>query len=636
MSPSSTTTNTPAMRQSCDRCHRQKLRCTRGGTSNTGACDRCLRRRTQCVYSSSLPKGRPSIYHSPNNANTSNNANNNNTTTTTANNESSSSAQPAVVSPPPATPVTPASLSGSSVPHHAGPSDDIPPSSPDVPGSAAAVGCGPSAGTPAAEISNPYGNIMHEIKADPGTAVTSGVSCDAMMGTSIEDFSSDSWRWPAPSLAGDDSMFMDWSSHDASISTFSWEEALDPVTTTTFAPPAVAPLNTFVNDRHIEPGPESLFRPHHHYHGSVGGNGATSGYGSSHAWPIVADNNDPDAVIAQLSELSMRLASLRRSGQALSQPSLGLGNEISTESSEKQSSRGPAWHGRELLDDAAFESVASWLVGGGSGHGSSGTYAPPVRSMRSASEPASRGRGGEILHDIFSTSHRLLEILHGLQLSVTASAPLPTTARASTPPSPPPLSPSSPSSSSSSSFGSRNRSGTGIIRHLIIACYTSLLSTYSAVLMALARDVLGHDQPRQPSNMRSPTGEGARPGSGMPLGQIRLVSVVQLCSYLVRRQHQAVDAYLANSAKESGGKVPSPSIALRSSTGPPSPPDLAGGDAAAEEKWTSSCGKSGHHSHPSLPALVPSICACSDVDELKREMAEVEQRLAQLQSALHI
>lgn len=49
-------------RQSCDRCHGQKLRCTRTGNSNTGACDRCLRQGAQCVYSFNLPKGRPSTY----------------------------------------------------------------------------------------------------------------------------------------------------------------------------------------------------------------------------------------------------------------------------------------------------------------------------------------------------------------------------------------------------------------------------------------------------------------------------------------------------------------------------------------------------------------------------------------------
>ncbi|KAH0023893.1 hypothetical protein KCU78_g5263, partial [Aureobasidium melanogenum] len=46
-------------RQSCDRCHKQKLRCLRPSDGESGACERCTRLKTQCIYSSSLPKGRP-------------------------------------------------------------------------------------------------------------------------------------------------------------------------------------------------------------------------------------------------------------------------------------------------------------------------------------------------------------------------------------------------------------------------------------------------------------------------------------------------------------------------------------------------------------------------------------------------
>jgi hypothetical protein len=56
------TTPPPPRRQSCDRCHSQKVRCTRPDNRKTGACDRCLRKGAQCVYSSCLPKGRPSLY----------------------------------------------------------------------------------------------------------------------------------------------------------------------------------------------------------------------------------------------------------------------------------------------------------------------------------------------------------------------------------------------------------------------------------------------------------------------------------------------------------------------------------------------------------------------------------------------
>lgn len=52
-------TNPAPLRQSCDRCHGQKLRCSRPSGSDTGACNRCLRQGAQCIYSSTLARGRP-------------------------------------------------------------------------------------------------------------------------------------------------------------------------------------------------------------------------------------------------------------------------------------------------------------------------------------------------------------------------------------------------------------------------------------------------------------------------------------------------------------------------------------------------------------------------------------------------
>jgi len=60
--PTSSSSSNPPQRQSCDRCHKQKLRCIRNKNQNGGVCDRCLSKRAQCVYSYSLPKGRPSLH----------------------------------------------------------------------------------------------------------------------------------------------------------------------------------------------------------------------------------------------------------------------------------------------------------------------------------------------------------------------------------------------------------------------------------------------------------------------------------------------------------------------------------------------------------------------------------------------
>jgi hypothetical protein len=62
-----------------------------------------------------------------------------------------------------------------------------------------------------------------------------------------------------------------------------------------------------------------------------------------------------------------------------------------------------------------------------------------------------------------------------------------------------------------------------ITRHLIMACEALLLEIYASILMALQHEAY-------PSDTVSATA----------LGNVRLVLVVQLCAYLIERQHQAV------------------------------------------------------------------------------------------------
>ncbi|KAI0376193.1 hypothetical protein F5Y04DRAFT_267013 [Hypomontagnella monticulosa] len=61
-------TETLPNRQSCDRCHKQKLRCTRQGSGEADSCIRCLRQGVRCVYSATLPKGRPSAHRQATNS----------------------------------------------------------------------------------------------------------------------------------------------------------------------------------------------------------------------------------------------------------------------------------------------------------------------------------------------------------------------------------------------------------------------------------------------------------------------------------------------------------------------------------------------------------------------------------------
>ena len=67
-----------------------------------------------------------------------------------------------------------------------------------------------------------------------------------------------------------------------------------------------------------------------------------------------------------------------------------------------------------------------------------------------------------------------------------------------------------------------------IIRHRVMACEALLLEIYMAILNALQHDAFHGDSMNTTA-----------------LGDIRLVLVVQLCSYLIERQQQAVDLCLA-------------------------------------------------------------------------------------------
>lgn len=183
-------------------------------------------------------------------------------------------------------------------------------------------------------------------------------------------------------------------------------------------------------------------------------------------------------VIAQLSQLSVQLSSLRSSSYTLAQ------------AADLSSGRLPNDRHFPLIDSTAFESVATWLAHEQSSanmnaHGS--VHIPvDIPNPYPNSGPQLKPQSGpNILRDVFAASHRLMEILRHLQAD-------------------------------------------DIIRHLVMACEALLLEIYAAILTALQLE--------------------AYPGDSMnatALGNVRLVVVVQLCAYLIERQHQAVDQCLA-------------------------------------------------------------------------------------------
>jgi hypothetical protein len=98
-----------------------------------------------------------------------------------------------------------------------------------------------------------------------------------------------------------------------------------------------------------------------------------------------------------------------------------------------------------------------------------------------------------------------------------------------------------------------------IIRHLVIACEALLLDIYVAILITLQHDA----HPGDPTNTTA-------------LGDVRLVLVVQLCAYLIERQHQAVDVWLAPQSPKgppsiNGQSSPKPDISSSNQSGPSGP-----------------------------------------------------------------
>lgn len=343
-------------------------------------------------------------------------------------------------------------------------------------------------------------------EASPGTDTSAATNRDGRttdisilesMNTTTIDISEDPWPWSQALVGGHPQV--DWGDPEPSQPTFiNWNDILD--TRDHAAPAPVTAL------------PNSL--PHHpHDNDDEGGGGG-------------GDNMaDPDIIFARLSQLSTHLAFLRRTSYAMAEAAESSSHIPGNDGQERRA---------QLLDDAAFESVAAWLTCTARASTATRPFLPEL-------VPQARAGGGA-LHDIFSASHHLLEVLQCLQVSDESTfLSTPPASSFSTPISTPPAAGSYPGESGSY-FGQSQRrpcysvarlghlSNRGIIRNLVIACHTLLLNIYAAVLVALQHDV---PQP------------GARMGTAV-LGQIRLVSVVQLCSYLIERQHQAVDQYLSS------------------------------------------------------------------------------------------
>ncbi|MCJ1286796.1 hypothetical protein MMC26_006142 [Xylographa opegraphella] len=488
---------TTSMRQSCHRCHGQKLRCT----SDTGACSRCIGQGLQCVYSYSLPKGRPS---QPRQAGAADQ-------TLPANRKYPPLKRPAA---------TPASAEGRqpiSVQRRNAPN--------------AAVATTKAAGSP------PHVPTRIDDSTD-GSGDPGLVEAMPLMAST--------WPWPGPTgwsdlqLEGNEQVqdLNEWVAsihhqNNALVDLF-------PNQNTSF-------LDQTTIAREECKGNQNMGRSSQHTLGLAQKLSADSDVlevSSSHSGTynvnaLAGDAKDPSAGIAQLTQLSTRLYTLHRLscalvGAAKSPPSTLCSGDLPSQAKQDLAvDRGVFG----LLMTRLFQAYSDKTFL---------TRAPEV------SEPPNIH---DTIQDALSASYRLREILGGLQTKHQAS----TGSSGRYSPQTPVPTPKGPGSSSLpfSVFSepmqaeqdnvlsrTESQSSDTVVRHLAMACHGMLLSIYTAVLGVLQQDA---DSLSSASCFQGPdTGPNAKVvKDNDPLIDARLVVIVQLCSYLIKRQQQAVDAYLS-------------------------------------------------------------------------------------------
>jgi hypothetical protein len=284
-------------------------------------------------------------------------------------------------------------------------------------------------------------------------------------------------------------------------------------------------------------------------------------------------HGEPETAVACLSRLSQRLYSLYSAVLEMVNSSGAL-DEADTTTLH----RGP------FADDSAFQTLTGWIV-----HASSNTVESPVRASNQGDNIHIAGQDGcTLLQDVFSASRDLLNTLHSLidessKLSpypVPQDGPLPTTAAGLMTPQSMSLT-SNTENSTSKELPSPGHWSNSIVRHMVMACHMLLLNTYLAVTMALQHALNKQKLSQDASNAQA-----------LPLGEVRTVMIVQLCGYLIQRQTQAVQTYLAP------------------------PKSKQSSDESA------------------LPNISP--LSLSDQAATKQLEKDVEQRLARLRQSLHI
>ncbi|KAI0487506.1 hypothetical protein F4859DRAFT_258909 [Xylaria cf. heliscus] len=433
-----TVADTP-IRQSCDRCHGQKLRCARADTSS-GACDRCLRRGSQCVYSFSLPKGRPSIYNLADKSR--------GTTTSTRDRTADLSDSPpnAIVTPDLTPDLTPVESEPESIRIHA---DSV-------------VDSSPKAGSsiqPGAENNSNFMNSMRQ-ELHGFTDTQPPLESLTWDDTQPHNWSNSTLNHPKNTILDPSQMLDDPPYLINNDGLHDWGLLEDEASVHDAAPQMS--IQTFPQLHGCCQQLESSdLKRHNSIHTNNRGKSGDSGR----------------TIITQLSQLMTRFTRLHRLSYDLA----------STLDSSYQENDTVTVHGGYRIDETTFTSVSEWLVR------DSVTMDAPIPKHSSHarfSHSPKEGTTSTVLSHLFSASHELLETLRRLQINDRAN-PIDVarnTGSSSSPPvmgypEPPCFSPATPTTPHSHPPNDQSNN----IRHLVIACYTMLLNIYVSVLNTLER-----------------------------------------------------------------------------------------------------------------------------------------------------
>ncbi|KAK4224392.1 hypothetical protein QBC38DRAFT_18129 [Podospora fimiseda] len=454
------TTNTP-MRQSCDRCHGQKLRCQRSGDSDTGACQRCIRQGSQCVYSTSLPKGRPSQQN-----NQSQQIGDSTNPTTSTFPKTKSQRRPRA-----------RSRTSSSTSKTSTSSETI------------------TTISPSETLLNPTPTVT--VKNDDSMSVVTtmpggGVSADPMSTTAT---TSSTWPWQGGIFNwGDDEV------QDFNEPPCTWSSSMPDL----FIDPNGGQHEQLMDwtDAAIEDSSSHLEHTNNNHLLN----------------PITPNPSSTDVTtgIVQLTHLSTRLCQLQGFVLAAIERT-GPGGALICLLGQKEKDTGA------ISDKFAFKAIMAQLLDDmdfGGDLVSEQQFASVCNTMQ----------------EVFNASRESLGIFQCLQTEAASARS------------------ASPDSLLRSTTPSGGGVGGTVTRHLIMACHGMLLSIYATVLGALQRDadlIL--------SGTTTTTMFESSQGNTCQLTDIRLVMIVQLCSYLIGRQQQAVDDHLVGPGVEVSGQNNPPS-----------------------------------------------------------------------------